>query len=65
MTSRFTVFRAASAPEKLRSRTRGEEGTRASSLSAENLLRLVARGENETEVSYSSEVSLVDSGTAS
>jgi len=46
-------------PEELRSRTRGEEGTRASSLSAENLLRLVARSESETEVWYSSEVSVV------
>ncbi len=46
-------------PEELRSRTRGEEGSRASSISAENILRLVERSPNETEVSYASEVSVV------
>jgi hypothetical protein len=46
-------------PEELRSRTRGEEGSRASSISADNVLRLVARGAEETEVSYASEVSIV------
>ena len=46
-------------PEELRSRTRGEEGSRASSISAENILRLLALGPNETEVRYTSEVSVV------
>jgi carbon monoxide dehydrogenase subunit G len=46
-------------PEELRSRTRGEEGGRASSLSAESTLRLTSLGENETEVSYSSEATVV------
>ncbi|MGH6988879.1 MAG: CoxG family protein [Stellaceae bacterium] len=46
-------------PEELRSRTRGEEGGRASSVSAENVLRLAARGPDETEVHYASEVSIV------
>jgi uncharacterized protein len=47
------------APEEVRSRTRGEEGSRASSLSAENTLRLAALGDNETEVSYASEAAIV------
>lgn len=46
-------------PEAVRSRTRGEEGSRASSLSAENTLRLTALGDNETEVFYSSEATIV------
>lgn len=46
-------------PEELRSRTRGEEGSRASSISAENVLHLLALGPNETEVRYTSEVSVV------
>jgi uncharacterized protein len=46
-------------PNELRSRSRGEEGGRASSISAENVLRLVARSTGETEVSYDSEVSVV------
>jgi hypothetical protein len=46
-------------PEEVCSRTRGEEGGRASSLSAESVLRLVALGDNETEVIYQSEVSVV------
>ena len=46
-------------PAELRSRTRGEEGSRASSISAENVLRLTARGPDETEVYYASEVSVV------
>ena len=46
-------------PEELRTRTRGEEGSRASSISAENILRLVAHGPNETEVNYASDVSVV------
>jgi carbon monoxide dehydrogenase subunit G len=45
--------------EEVRSRTRGEEGSRASSLSAENTLRLTALSEQETEVSYSSEAVVV------
>ena len=40
------------APEEVRSRTRGEEGGRASSLSADNTLRLTALSDNETEVFY-------------
>ncbi len=43
------------APEEIRSRTRGEEGSRASSLSAENTLRLTALSGDETEVFYASE----------
>jgi len=46
-------------PEELRSRTRGEEGGRASAVSAENVLRLIERSADETEVSYASEVSVV------
>lgn len=46
-------------PEEIRSRTRGEEGGRASSLSAENVLRLTELGAEETEVYYLSEVSVV------
>jgi uncharacterized protein len=47
------------APEEVRSRTRGEEGGRASSLSAENTLRLIGLSENETEVFYSSEAAVL------
>ena len=47
------------APEEVRSRTRGEEGSRASSLTAENTLRLTSLSDNETEVFYASEVALV------
>lgn len=46
-------------PEEMRSRTRGEEGSRASTISAENVLRVTERAPNETEVSYASEVSVV------
>lgn len=46
-------------PEEVRSRTRGEEGSRASSLSAENILRLTGLSENETAVFYSSEATVV------
>ena len=46
-------------PEELRSRTRGEEKSLASSLSAENVLRLRSLGDNETEVTYASEVAVV------
>lgn len=45
--------------EEVRTRTRGEEGTRASSLSAENTLRLTALNEGETEVFYASEATVV------
>ena len=45
--------------EEVRSVTRGEEGSRASSLSAENSLRLTALNDNETEVSYASEAVVV------
>lgn len=48
-----------SPPEQMRSRTRGEEGSRASSISAENTLRLVELSASETDVTYSSEVSVV------
>jgi uncharacterized protein len=47
------------APEEVRSRTRGEEGSRASSLSAENTLRLTRLSDNETEVFYASEAAVV------
>lgn len=50
---------AETAPEEVRSRTRGEEGSRTSSLSAENTLRLTVLGEDETEVSYVSEATVV------
>lgn len=46
-------------PNELRSRTRGEEGSRASIVSAENLLRLAPAEDGGTEVTYSSEVSVV------
>jgi carbon monoxide dehydrogenase subunit G len=46
-------------PEEIRSRTRGEEGSRASSLSSENTLRLTELGAAETELHYVSEVSVV------
>jgi carbon monoxide dehydrogenase subunit G len=45
--------------EEVRSRSRGEEGGRASSLSSENLLRLSAIDAETTELHYSSDVSLV------
>lgn len=47
------------APERVVSVTRGEEGTRASLLTANNLLSLRALDDRTTEVAYSSEVSLV------
>lgn len=46
-------------PEEVLSRTRGEEGSRASSLSAENTLHLTALTEDETEVFYASEAAVV------
>lgn len=47
------------APERVVSATRGEEGTRASVLTANNRLELRALDERTTEIAYSSEVSLV------
>ena len=46
-------------PTFLASTTRGDEGSRASTLTAQNELRLVATGDQTTEVSYLSEISLV------
>jgi len=45
--------------EEVRSRSRGEEGGRASSLSSENVLRLTALDAETTELHYSSEVAVV------
>ena len=45
-------------PERILSTTRGEEGTRASILSADNVVSLADLGDGRTEVSYSSEVSI-------
>jgi carbon monoxide dehydrogenase subunit G len=45
--------------EEVRSRSRGEEGGRASSLSSENVLRLIALDAETTELHYSSEVAVV------
>jgi carbon monoxide dehydrogenase subunit G len=45
-------------PSVVRSRTRGEEGTRASVVSSENLLVLSETGPSETRVDYSAEVSM-------
>ena len=47
------------APTFLASTTRGEEGSRASTLTARNELRLAPGAEGMTVVSYSSEISLV------
>ena len=47
------------APERVVSVTRGEEGTRSSMLTANNVLALRALDEKTTEITYSSEVSLV------
>jgi carbon monoxide dehydrogenase subunit G len=47
-----------SPPESIRSVTRGEEGTRASILNAENLVTLAAVDGERTEVAYRSEVSV-------
>ena len=47
------------APERVVSVTRGEEGTRASLITANNLLALRALDEQTTEIAYSSEFSLV------
>ena len=45
-------------PERVLSRTRGEEGSRASIVSADNVLQLAALDDDTTEVAYSSEVSV-------
>jgi carbon monoxide dehydrogenase subunit G len=45
--------------EEVRTRTRGEEGGRASSLMADSTLRLTSLSEGRTEVLYSSEASVV------
>lgn len=45
-------------PDYLASVTRGEEGGRASKLTAKSELRLVAVGQDETEVTYNSEISI-------
>ena len=44
--------------EEIRTRSRGEEGGRASSLSAENILKIAEVAPDQTEISYSSEVSV-------
>lgn len=46
-------------PDRIISITRGEEGGRASTLKAESEVRLRALADGGTEISYSSEVSLV------
>ena len=46
-------------PDEVRSQTRGDERSLASSLTADNLLRLRPLGPCETEVSYASEVTVV------
>ena len=46
-------------PDRVSSVTRGEEGGRASTLKAESELQLRALADGGTEISYSSEVSLV------
>lgn len=45
-------------PSLVQSRTRGEEGTRASVISSENLLVLTEAGPAETQIDYSAEVSV-------
>ena len=47
------------APTFLASTTRGEEGSRSSTVTAQNELRLVSTGDQSTEVSYLSEISVV------
>ena len=46
-------------PTFLASTTRGDEGSKASTLTARNELRLVSTGDQTTEVTYLSEISLV------
>jgi carbon monoxide dehydrogenase subunit G len=45
-------------PERIVSTTRGEEGTRASMISAENVVSLAELPDGSTQVTYSSEVSV-------
>jgi carbon monoxide dehydrogenase subunit G len=45
--------------KEVRSRSRGEEGGRASSLSSENVLRLSSLDADTTELHYSSDVSVI------
>jgi hypothetical protein len=46
-------------PEEVRSKTRGEEGSRASTVSSDNLLRLEVIDDDTTRVHYAAEVSVV------
>jgi len=46
-------------PEEIHSRTRGEEGSRASTLDARNILRLEALSPEETVVYYESDVAVL------
>lgn len=46
-------------PEEIRSKSRGEEGSRASTVSSENLLRLEEIDADNTRVFYQAEVSVV------
>ena len=46
------------APDTVRSRSKGEEGTRASVVTSENLLRLSDDGSGGTDVSYSADVTM-------
>ncbi len=45
--------------EEVHTRSRGEEGGRASAVSSENVLRLIALDANQTEIHYTADVSLV------
>ena len=46
-------------PEEIHSRTRGEEGSRASTLDAHNILRLEELSPEETRVHYESDVAIL------
>lgn len=46
-------------PTEVRSKSRGEEGSRASTVSSDNLLRLEAIDDDNTRVYYAAEVSVV------
>jgi len=46
------------APETIRSRTKGEEGTRASILTSQNVLRLADDGSGGTDVAYAVDVTM-------
>ncbi|MEQ8652119.1 MAG: SRPBCC domain-containing protein [Kiloniellales bacterium] len=59
--ARFTLLveiTASERPAQLQCRTRGEEGSRASQVSADSTLRLEEISADETELTYSSEVSV-------